>query len=81
MKQRKKQIGGRYLARVRGALYGGQTRRRLPVDQPADPEADGATGATPARTGGIRRQTGTPDRILGPPRRLLPAGGMVAQSL
>ncbi len=49
MKDRR-QIGGRYLARVRGAFRGGQACRRLPVDQPADPEADGATGATPART-------------------------------
>lgn len=80
MKDRR-QIGGRYLARARGAFRGGQARRRLPVNQPADPEADVATGATPARTSGIRRQTGTPDRILGPPWALSAAGGMVPKGL
>jgi hypothetical protein len=48
----KRQIGGRYLARARGAFRGGQARLRRPVDQPANPEADGATRATWARKGG-----------------------------
>ena len=49
----KRQIGGRYLARERGAFRGGQARLRQPVDQPANPEADGATRATWARKGGL----------------------------
>ena len=68
-------------ARVRGEFRGGQARLGLPVDQPANPEADDATQATRARTGGIGRETGTPDGILGPPWPLLAAGGPVAQSL
>ena len=46
------------LARVRGEFRGGQARLRQPVDQPANPEADGATRATRAPTGGqTSRQT------------------------
>jgi hypothetical protein len=37
---------------MRGAR-GGQARRRKPVDQPANPEPDGATRGTRARNGGI----------------------------
>jgi hypothetical protein len=48
----KRQIGGRYLARSRGAFRGGQARLRQPVDQPANPEADGATRATRVPKGG-----------------------------
>lgn len=48
----KRQIGGRYLARVRGTFRGGQARLRHPVDQQANPEADGATRGTWARKGG-----------------------------
>src|ERR1035437_8631696 len=69
------------LARVRGEFRGGQARLRQPVDQPANPEADGATRATRAPTGGIARETGAPDEIVGPPWPLLAAGGPVAQSL
>ncbi len=47
----RRQIGGRYLARVRGAFRGGQARPRQPVDQPDNPETDGATRATRVRPG------------------------------
>ena len=63
MKDRR-QIGGRYLARIRGAFCGSQARRRLPVDQPADPEADDATGAIWVRKGGQIRQA--PERMFQP---------------
>jgi hypothetical protein len=47
----RRQIGARHIARMRGAFRGGQARPRNPVDQPANPEPDGATRATRARTG------------------------------
>jgi hypothetical protein len=46
----KRQVGGRYVAWVRGAFRGGQARLRQPVDQPANPEPDGATRGTRAST-------------------------------
>lgn len=45
----RRQIGARYLARMRGAFRGGQVRPREPVDQPANPEPDRATWGTWAR--------------------------------
>ena len=48
----KRQIGGRYLARARGAFHGGWARPRRQVAPVANPEADGATRATWARKGG-----------------------------
>jgi hypothetical protein len=47
----RRQIGARHVAWMRGAFRGGQARPRNPVDQPANPEPDGATRATRARTG------------------------------
>jgi hypothetical protein len=52
MKSQRRQIGGRYLARARGAFRGGQARPRRWVGQPADPEPNGATRGTGARKGG-----------------------------
>jgi hypothetical protein len=51
-----RQIGGRYLARVRGAFRGGQARLKRAADEPANPEPDGATRGTTARTGGRFRR-------------------------
>lgn len=52
--RRRRQIGARHVARMRGAFRGGQARPKNPVDQPANPEPDGATRATWARTGSAR---------------------------
>ena len=62
MKSQRRQVGGRYLARVRDAFRGGQARLRQPVGHPANLEADGAT-----RThGGAKRgQPAAPDPARG----------------
>jgi hypothetical protein len=53
----KRQLGGRYVAWMRGAFRGSQARLRQPVDQP-NPEPDGATGAPGASTvADLPRQT------------------------
>ena len=80
MKDRR-QIGARHLARVRGAFRGGEGRVTQPMGHPSNTEADGATPATGARTGGQTSRQTQSDQILGPPWRLSTAGGMVAQSL
>ncbi len=80
MKDRR-QIGARHLARVRGAFRGGEGRVKQPVGHPADTEADGATRATGARTGGQTSRQTQAGQILGPAFPLFTAGGMVAQSL
>jgi hypothetical protein len=49
MKSQRRQIGGRFLARERGAFCGGQARLRRRVGLPANPEPDGATRGTGAR--------------------------------
>jgi len=74
----RRQIGGRYLARVRGAFRGGRARSLPSVEQPANPEAKGATRAPgPPRVA----KTAAPAEILGPPWLLSSVGGMAAQSL
>lgn len=60
---------------------GGRARPRRRSGPSSQPEADVATQANGARTGGNRRGQALPDRILGPPRPLSAAGGLVAQSL
>ena len=45
MKSQRRLVGGRYLARVRGAFRGGEARLRQPVGHSANPEADRATRA------------------------------------
>jgi len=50
--QRRRQIGARHIARVRGAFRGGQARPTSSVAQPASLERDGATRATQALRGG-----------------------------
>ena len=74
----RRQIGGRYLARVRGAFRGGRARLLPPVEKPVNPEANGATRAPGAPT---VAKTWEHAKILGPPWPLLAAGGMAAKSL
>jgi hypothetical protein len=50
MKSQRRQIGGRYLARARGAFSGGWARPRRRMGHTANPEPDGATRAAGART-------------------------------
>ena len=50
MKSQRRQVGGRFLARERGAFRDGQARPRRRVGQPANPEPDGATRGAGART-------------------------------
>jgi hypothetical protein len=50
MKSQRRQVGGRYLARARGAFRGGQARPWRRVGVPANPEPDGATRGTGAQT-------------------------------
>jgi hypothetical protein len=52
MKSQRRQVGGRYLARERGAFRGGQARRRQPVGHSANLEPDRATRATRVPKGG-----------------------------
>jgi hypothetical protein len=61
----RRQVGGSYLAGVRGAFSGGQARLRRRVGVPANPEPNGATRATGARNGG---------RFLRKPRRISNVG-------
>ena len=57
MKSQRRLSGGRYLARVLGALRGGEARLSQPVGQPANPEADGATRAR------VDAKEGQPPRV------------------
>jgi hypothetical protein len=62
---------------MRGAFRGGQARPSQPVDQPANPEPDGATQATRARTGGGPRMAAGHSRDL--TREAAAAGQNIAQ--
>jgi hypothetical protein len=77
MKDRR-QIGGRYLARVRGAFRSGQRCLRQPVGHPANPESDVATRATRAPT---VAKTPARSENLDPHLPLFFAGDLAAQSL
>jgi hypothetical protein len=66
MKSQRRQVGGRYLARARGAFRGGQARPRRQVGVPANPEPGAATRGTGARNGWPKRTSnvGLPGRSL-----------------
>jgi len=74
----RRQIGARHIARMRGAFRGGQARPRNTVDQPANPEQDGGTRATRARTVGVPGMAAGHFRDL--TREAPAAGRMAAQS-
>ena len=74
----RRQIGARHIARMRGAFRGGQARPTNAVVQPANPEPDGATRATRARTGSATCVAAGHSRDL--TRKVAAAGRMAAQS-
>ena len=81
--RRRRQIGARHVAWMRGAFRGGQARPKNSVAQPANPEPDGATRAARARTSGAPcaiRGFATPGRFQGPDLEAAAAGRMAAQS-
>ena len=51
--RRRRQIGARHVAWMRGAFRGSTARPRNSVPQPANPEPDGATRAARARNSGV----------------------------
>ena len=52
--RRRRQIGARHVAWMRGAFRGGEARRKNSVVQTANPEPDGATRAARARNSGVQ---------------------------
>ncbi len=82
--RRRRQIGARHVAWMRGAFRGGQAHPRNVVAQPANLEPDGATQGTRARNGGVPCASSRASRTPGPDSRDLTreaaaAGRMAAE--